>query len=329
MFFSILQGKHHHYLLQAVAPWAVLGALGAVRLWELMLRSRTWVRSPLAGTVLLGLPISVAVVVLRNKIPGPGWLAFALAGLAPVTAAVLWLGLIQIYYLRGLSLVCGLLIGVHWGAYALRTAYWDRYREDSHFLKESARLVPADKRILVMDDDAPLNASWLLFYLEGRATLLHNITFLRGDDIHEEEVFLIARQKQGLALSQYGTFETVLQSEHSRYESGPEDRYALFHLRFHPNFQRVPGPVDFNTREDWTFDKKNRLTTSATDLHSGRVLRSQQFEYHVNADRLTVVMPQADVAYTLNLLPDGQSLRMHRDRDGLNFLLVRMPATAR
>ncbi len=33
-FFSIPQGKHHHYLLQTMAPWAVLGALGARYLWN-------------------------------------------------------------------------------------------------------------------------------------------------------------------------------------------------------------------------------------------------------------------------------------------------------
>ena len=31
---SVFQGKHHHYLLPVTAPWAVLGALGAARMWE-------------------------------------------------------------------------------------------------------------------------------------------------------------------------------------------------------------------------------------------------------------------------------------------------------
>jgi hypothetical protein len=162
--------------------------------------------------------------------------------LAPVAATLLWWALIQKNYLRGLALVCLLLIGVHWVTYALRTTYWDRYQEDRQFLEASARVVPASQRILVMDDDAPLNASWLLFYLEGRAALLHNITFLRAD-IADKEVFLIARQKQTAALAEYGTFEKVLQSERSRYENSPDDRYALFHLRFHPDLKRIPGPV--------------------------------------------------------------------------------------
>jgi 4-amino-4-deoxy-L-arabinose transferase-like glycosyltransferase len=194
LFFSIPQGKHHHYLLQTMAPWAVLGALGGARLWQMMVasRRRTYVEAN---------------------------------------------------YLRGVAIVSLLLIGVHWGTYALRTAYWDRYKEDSQFLKETASVVPAGQRVWVMDDDAPLNASWLLYYLDGRATLLHNITFLRSGDIHASEIFLIARAKQEAALSDYGTFDTILHSEHSRYENGPEDRYALYRLHFHPELKRVPGPV--------------------------------------------------------------------------------------
>jgi len=190
LFFSIPQGKHHHYLLQTMAPWAVLAALGGVRLWNALV--------------------------------------------APGNAK---------YYLKGIVVASMVMVGVYWGMYAARTAYWDKYREDSQFIKASAALVPRNERILVMDDDAPLNASWLLFYLEGRAKLLHNITFLRSGEIQEQEIFLIARKKQESLLTQFGNFEKILQSEHSRYENGPEDRYALYRLRFRPNLQRVPGPV--------------------------------------------------------------------------------------
>jgi 4-amino-4-deoxy-L-arabinose transferase-like glycosyltransferase len=246
LFFSIPQGKHHHYLLQTMAPWAVLGALGAMRFWALLTASQNWLRRAWAGAILLGLPMTAALVLLRNKVPGPAWLVPALAVVVPATTALVWWAFVQKQYLRGLCMVCMVLVGVHWGTYALRTAYADRYREDSQFVRQAAALVPADQRILVMDDDAPLNASWLLYYLEGRARLLHNITFLRMDTLREPEVFLIARKKQEPALAAYGTFDTVLQSEHSRYENGPVDRYALYRLRFHADLQRVTGPVPIN-----------------------------------------------------------------------------------
>jgi hypothetical protein len=150
---------------------------------------------------------------------------------------------VEANYLRGVVLISMLFVAIHWGTYALRTAYWDRYRADSQFLKETVSVVPSGQPIWVMDDDAPLNASWLLYYLEGHATLLHNITFLRGGDIHAGEIYLIARAKQETPLSEYGTFDTILRSEHSRYENGPDDRYALYRLHFHPDLKRVPGPV--------------------------------------------------------------------------------------
>jgi 4-amino-4-deoxy-L-arabinose transferase-like glycosyltransferase len=37
--FSIPQGKHHHYLLQCLAPWAVLSALGTAQVWRWCVQS--------------------------------------------------------------------------------------------------------------------------------------------------------------------------------------------------------------------------------------------------------------------------------------------------
>ena len=225
-----------------MAPWAVLGALGGVRFWGAMAARPNWVRRPWVGALLLGLPVSVAAVCFGSKIPGPGWIVPTLAVLAPVAAAALWYALAQKQYLRGLGLACLIMVGVHWGTYAYRTAYWDRYRDDSQFIEATRAAVAPPERILVMDDDAPLNASWLLYYLDGRATLLHNLTFLKADNISEKEVYLITRQKQEAKLRQYGTFQTVLQSKHSRYEEGPGDRYTLYRLRFIPISSARRGP---------------------------------------------------------------------------------------
>ncbi len=193
LFFSIPQGKHHHYLLQTMAPWAVLGAVGWTRLWNWFFAQRY-----------------------------------------------------QEYNLRWLLATCLLYVGAYWGAYAFVTAHWNLYREDSQFLQAARTQVPAGERILVMDDDAPLNASWLLYYLQGQGTLLHNITFLRSDDLPEHDVYLIVRQKEEPALSQYGTFQMLLASEHSRYQNESTDRYALYRLQLHPDLKRVHGPVPIN-----------------------------------------------------------------------------------
>ncbi len=106
--------------------------------------------------------------------------------------------------------------------------------------------MPVDKPILVMDDDAPLNASWLLFYLDGRGTMLHNITFLKADNIHEKEIYLITRKTREPSLGKYGNFVKVLESTHSRYENSPDDRYALYQIAFYEGLERAHGPVAIN-----------------------------------------------------------------------------------
>ena len=58
---------------------------------------------------------------------------------APLIAAALWVAFVQKVYLRGLAWVCLIVVGVHWGSYAYRTAYWDRYRDDSQFIEATAR----------------------------------------------------------------------------------------------------------------------------------------------------------------------------------------------
>jgi 4-amino-4-deoxy-L-arabinose transferase-like glycosyltransferase len=200
LFFSIPQGKHHHYLLQCLTPWSILAALGTVRLWQLA-QQWDWLRQR-----------QICAIVLNN-------------GRAALAAA------------------CVLLVAGHWLAYDLRTTFDNHYREDSDFLLEVQALTPPDKPLLVMDDDAPLNASWLLFYLGDRATLLHNVTFLLQDSIQGPEVYLLARRKVAKDLARFGTYESLAQSEHSRYEETPADRYTLFRLRFYDHLARHSGAV--------------------------------------------------------------------------------------
>src|SRR5262249_19294282 len=79
LFFSIPQGKHHHYLLQCMAPWAVLAALGAAKLWE-QAKQVAWLQKPALSLLLLGVPgdLALAGLAYRVRIPGPAWLVPAL-----------------------------------------------------------------------------------------------------------------------------------------------------------------------------------------------------------------------------------------------------------
>lgn len=195
LFLSIPAGKHHQYLLPMLAPWAILGAIASIELWE-QARQSSWLRArwgdPDAriafGTVLL------------------------------------------------------LLVVTYGAVYACQTAYFDGHRHDLAFVREVSAIIPADKPLLVMDDDAPLTASWLLFYLGKRATLLHNVTFLLdAQRVPSPEVYLVARAKTASALAQFGSYDVLLRSERSRYENTPADRYALFRVRLRSDLPRRAG----------------------------------------------------------------------------------------
>ena len=237
LFFSIPQGKHHHYLLQCLAPWSVLGALGAVRIWERLTTGPAWLRQP-AWSLLLTLPAAVALLALRAKVPGPAWLVPALVVACPVGLYLLGWAVTQRNGRIAVAGCCVAYLAFYWTAYGYRSTCLDRYQDDYAFVNQACGLVPADQRVLVMDDDAPLNASWLLFYVGERATLLHNATFLLDEKAAAPEVHLIARRKTEQELAALGTYEVVLSSARSRYERTPADRYVLFRFRPHAGLAR-------------------------------------------------------------------------------------------
>ncbi len=220
---SLPQGKHHHYLLQGLAPWAILSALGVVRLWQ-------WLR-------------------------GLSWLAW-LTGRRTAVAALALAGLVA------------------WGLHALPHLAADRYAGDRAFVRAVLETVPPGEPILVLDDEGPLDASWLLFYLEGRGRLVHNATFLAGPGLGRD-AWLITRRRQEAAVAQYARGDRVLQSAFSRDERFPVlrpqpppagstrhpcrvpgaarlcpeapategPRYALYRLRFREGPWQEQGPV--------------------------------------------------------------------------------------
>ncbi|MBL8797194.1 MAG: hypothetical protein JNM56_25050 [Planctomycetia bacterium] len=243
VFFSIPQGKHHHYLLQCMAPWSVLAAVGAARVWQQLARWPALLQKPWLAALLLGGLADVALFAFGAEIPGPSWLLPVLLVAAPLAILTLWIAFFHRDSRVALGTLCGLLLVLHWSVYAYRASCLDRYRHDRDFVQQACAVTPWDRPLLVMDDDAPLNASWLLFYIGDRATLLHNLTFLLDDSIREREVYLIARRKAEPALKKMGDCELLLQSERSRYETTLADRYTLFRFRYRDDAARVPGGV--------------------------------------------------------------------------------------
>jgi 4-amino-4-deoxy-L-arabinose transferase-like glycosyltransferase len=243
LFFSIPEGKHHHYLLQCIAPWSVLAALGATRLWEMVLNAPRRLSHPLWSFLVLGVPGDVALLAFGAKLPGPGWLVPALLVGWPIACFAFWWAVVQPRGKVAIGATFALLLAVHCLTYAYRSHYLDRYEFDSVFLQQARALVPADKQLMISGEEAPLNASWILYYVGSRAAFLHNLTFLRDERIADPEVYLIGRAQQKASLESYGSVEVMLQSEHTRAETSPGERYTLFRLHYRDGLQRKPGNV--------------------------------------------------------------------------------------
>ncbi len=245
--FSIPDGKHHHYLLQCMAPWAVLAALGARRLWQDVGRVPVLVGSPglaVLGLLLLGLPGDLAIWLLRAQIQGPVWLLAAFLVAWPVCiTGFCWL----LSQRNGRLAVAGcftLLAAAYCITDRYHTKYVDRNRDDNAFLREvPTQAAPQEPLLVTFDPANPLEASRLLFYSPSRTGLLHNLTFLLDDRIRAENVYLIARAGEAVELRRFGSPEIVLQSRYTKNETSPADRWTLFRLHYREDLARRPGTI--------------------------------------------------------------------------------------
>jgi len=244
VFFSLSRGKHHHYLLSCLAPLAVLAALGAVRLWDWLRQAPSWLRQPWLGTLAAGALGDAALAAVEAHVHGPAWLTVALLAGWPALVFLGWYAAGRRDGRVAAAGVVALVAAVQCLAYVHQTEFLDRYKQDSVFLREAASLTPAGQPVLVENDEAnPLNASWFLYYLHGRGRILQNLTFLRGDDLRESEVYLITRSGRRAELEEYGSADLMAQSVETRGEKSSEDRWSLFRLRFRDGLRRLPAHV--------------------------------------------------------------------------------------
>lgn len=237
--FSFSHGKHHHYLLHAITPWAILSAHG---LLQVRARMRAWpplMHNPLMSVLTTALPIMVAVWLLRAKIPGPSAYVTGLLILCPIlTVAVSW----AVMH-RNPRIAAGTVFGMLLVAYSF--GLWfagqhvDRHRFDARFLQAVRKQVPRQTPVLVDMDHEALRGFFSLFHLGDNAIPLHNLSYARDARINEREVYVITRYRKQSELDELGSTTFVMRSEQTGGESSPEDRWSLFRLKFDPNVDRI------------------------------------------------------------------------------------------
>ncbi|MGA3066217.1 MAG: glycosyltransferase family 39 protein [Tepidisphaeraceae bacterium] len=239
---SIPHRKHHHYLVPSLAPWAILAAVGLPRMAKAFFAGPEWSRRPKFGMTVFGLPVAIALAILLflHKIPGPQLIGGGLIGV--------WLLCVWMYYhgllvKRGGWLFAAILLGAG-VTYCWGQTYWpDETVPDTQFLRRVNAEVPADKLLTLDAAVGPLDFFRDQFYLRDDTLLLHNLSYLRSNDIHTSEVYVVARLFDQAPLQTLGDVMVIDQSEHSRRQKKPGQQLALFHLVFKPDLIRYSPPA--------------------------------------------------------------------------------------
>jgi 4-amino-4-deoxy-L-arabinose transferase-like glycosyltransferase len=240
-FLSVPQGKHHHYLLSVLAPWAILSATAASAAWNWARSLPAAIRSPLFTGGTTAVVAAGLAVALRSKIPlddtGIAIVVIALAGYA---AVLRWsAGLAD--PVRAGFLTCGLLVVGFWVYEGLNTAT-DAYTGDQKFVQ-----IITDR---VLNNLHPLDASWMLFYLPDRARLLHNVTFLQDETLTGPDVWMVAKPAALIGVEKYGTAERVADSQAARNgRRDPEQTWSLYRIRLHADRPRGRADVPISAAQ--------------------------------------------------------------------------------
>jgi len=233
---SIPHRKHHHYLVPSLAPWGILAGIGIAWAsdWLLSLPKRH--RGSLLGVLIFGVPIGAAIALLHKFIPGPAVVTFALSLIWIACVFVFCVGLKQ----RSATIVFasvlgGLLIVYCWGESVMP----DATSADTAFLEQAETAVPYDHPLAINSDlNGEMDFFRNQFYVRPDAVLLHNLTYLRDENLRAADVYIITRASDEPKLQSMGQVDELLQSTKTRRERSPADRFTLFHLVFRPNLQR-------------------------------------------------------------------------------------------
>jgi 4-amino-4-deoxy-L-arabinose transferase-like glycosyltransferase len=251
---SIPHRKHHHYLVPSLVPWAILAAIGLREIARSMFAGPLWSRKPSFGVLAVGLPGTIAILLLHSKIPGPF--------LATLMLAITWVVAVGLFYF-GLArrsgrwvvgaFVGGLVVAMCWG----QSNIPDLTTRDTLFLGRVVAETAGANVPLYVDADlrGELDFFRNQFCLGDRAQLLHNLTFLRDDRIHAPSVYVVTREWNAAKLEALGALETVDYSEksrpssHARERKLKHDRFTLYRLTFDPELKRYPVPTHISTMQ--------------------------------------------------------------------------------
>jgi 4-amino-4-deoxy-L-arabinose transferase-like glycosyltransferase len=242
---SLPARKHHHYLVPVVMPWGILAGLGLLPVGRLLLTGAGRRPAPRAwpGVLVFGLPVALALMLLRHRIPGGAPSAAVLGGTWLCCVWMFCHGLARgrAGWLVG-SVVAGFIGCAGWVQIVVAGRDPATLAESS-FFREVDRAVPRDEPVFVNADMGSLRFFGVQFQLRRPARLLHNLSFLRASDITSPEVFVVTQAKDQSVLQQIGEVRQIAQADSSRARQSPGQRLTLFRLTFAKDQPRYPKPA--------------------------------------------------------------------------------------
>jgi 4-amino-4-deoxy-L-arabinose transferase-like glycosyltransferase len=267
--FSLSHGKHHHYMLHYLAPWAIFAAHAVVWGWEKVagwkeeggrmkdeseqcsLLSSSFIPHPSwfilhpSSLIPLVLVLSgeILLAVFAHKLSGPPWLMPALMTALPLFVASLWWFSLHRKPVVALIGSFALLFVLYGSCFWYKGAYLNRSLEDTAFLHEVRRTVPLDQPLMLNSADEALEGLRMQFYIGDTVYFLHNLSFVLDDRIHTSDVYVVTRYKRLPELNKYGHAEPLLKCKQARRETSEADRWTLFRLHLRDDLPRKSAAV--------------------------------------------------------------------------------------
>jgi 4-amino-4-deoxy-L-arabinose transferase-like glycosyltransferase len=236
---TIPSGKHHHYLLNGLAPWGILGAIGLQAAWKELQSWPAWLKHPAWSVLTIAAPLLIGGYFLTNQLSINPLFKYFIVCIVLVTS--MCLGYVMLWTtprIGGLTLF-SLLAVVFCVGHVISGYTIDRHREDAWFCQQIRRDIVPDGQIWVDEGGRAHAAMMNMFYLGENTYGLHNMSFLQDQRVHSEVFYVLAPYKQRIAMEQFGEVDLIAQSKHSAYEQSIDDRLTLFKMSLHDGVEQV------------------------------------------------------------------------------------------
>ena len=114
------------------------------------------------------------------------------------------------------------------------------HHDDGKFIQTVADTYPSGPFLVDHSITDDLKGLQILFYLPQKPTRgLHNLSFLKANDITQDRVYVITEQGRRDDLAYFGDVTQLLQSRKTGRQTDPQALLTLFELVFHDDLERI------------------------------------------------------------------------------------------